>query len=349
MLTDIQIVGEGELQHVLNNYQQEPKPEPQPQPQSELEPEPEPKPEQIIPSNESKAEPEPAENPQPVKEETPPPADEAQQLPAEPPVEPQQPQLSEPSPEESASSDDEIVFEELSQNNPEPEPEPEKEIPEQKIDEPKKEENVVQEEPVPKPEKKEPVPEVKKKPKKRKEKILQEVIKHAEKKKAKEKNRKKILEIAEKAEKNGKKKKDRDNAFDKMLNNSINDLKKSSGKGSKGTGGGSFGAGASLADTDYEIISSQIYPHWAVPSGVRDAENIIIEVEVQLRDNGEVIPSCVKILDERRYASDYVFRAAADSARRAVLEASPLKIPRDKINLFKNFVLRFILKEALGG
>jgi hypothetical protein len=345
MLTDIQIVGEGELQHVLNNYQSEPTPTPEPEPMPQLEP--------IAPSDEPKKEPvpEPADDPPPVKEEVPP-VEESQQLPpAEPlPPEPQQ-QLPEPLPPEPTEpvSEDEIVFEELSQSNPDQR----KEITEQKSDEPKKEENIVREEPVPKPEQKEPVkepvPEVKKKPKKRKRKILNEVIKHAEKKKAKEKNRKKILEIAEKAEKAVKKKKEKDNAFDKMLSNSINDLKNSSGKGTKGTGGGNFGTGASPTDADYEIISSQIYPHWAVPSGVRDAENIIIEVEVQLRDNGEVIPSCVKILDERKYASDYVFRAAADSARRAVLEASPLKIPRDKINLFKNFVLRFNLKEALGG
>jgi hypothetical protein len=70
---------------------------------------------------------------------------------------------------------------------------------------------------------------------------------------------------------------------------------------------------------------------------------------VQLRDSGEIIQSGVKILDERRYVSDYVFRAAADSARRAILETGTLKIPRDKISLFKKFVLRFNLKEALGG
>ena len=68
-----------------------------------------------------------------------------------------------------------------------------------------------------------------------------------------------------------------------------------------------------------------------------------------MRDNGEVVPSSVKILDEKRYATDYIFRAAADSARRAVLEASPLNVPKDKIEMFRDFTLRFNVKEALGG
>ncbi|MDR2158020.1 MAG: hypothetical protein LBO02_01745, partial [Holosporaceae bacterium] len=190
---------------------------------------------------------------------------------------------------------------------------------------------------------KNPIPEVKKKPRKRDRKIIMETIKSAEKKKIREKNRKKMLEIAEKAIS----KRNKNKAFDQMLNGSINDLKRTAGKGTKGSGAGSFGLGNSLTDADAEAVSSQIYPHWGVPSGVRDAENIIIEMRIELRENGEVISSSVKILDEKRYATDYIFRAAADSARRAVLEASPLKISKNKIELFRNFVLRFNVKEAL--
>ena len=103
-----------------------------------------------------------------------------------------------------------------------------------------------------------------------------------------------------------------------------------------------------MTEGDAETISSQIYPHWAVPSGIKDAENFVIEIKVNLKDNGEVIPSSVEILDQQRYKSDHIFRAAADSARRAILEASPLSIPRDKIDMFREFIFRFNVKEALG-
>lgn len=176
---------------------------------------------------------------------------------------------------------------------------------------------------------------------KKKKKSLRSIVKNAE----KAQRKKKLIESVQKATK---KKKEED--FRKMMSKSISDLPKSSnktpGKGKNGRGAGSFGDGDGLSENDYALISSQIYPHWVVPSGVKDAENIIIEIRVKLRDNGEVFNT--KIIDKRRYDSDYIFRAAADSARRAVLEASPLNIPKRKIDLFREFIFRFNLKEALG-
>lgn len=213
---------------------------------------------------------------------------------------------------------------------------------------PEKQEEEKSEEAILKKEEEKPKVEQKKK-KKRDRKAFMDAIKNAEKTKDKKKRRRKLQEIAQ--QQSERKKSDSD--FDRMLTKNSEDLKRnagqSSGKGKKGSGSGSFGSGNGLSDSGYEMISSQIYPHWAVPSGVRDAENIIIEIHVELRDNGEVIPSSIKIIDEKRYATDYIFRAAADSARRAILEASPLDIPKEKIELFKEFTLRFNLKEALGG
>jgi hypothetical protein len=181
------------------------------------------------------------------------------------------------------------------------------------------------------------------------------------------KNKKALMNIINEIDKNDKKKKLQEevitrakeeirrkkrNEFNEILNKSVNDVSKNAdiGENSQKAGvinsdGGAYG----LNSKDYEMISSQIYPHWAVPSGVKDVENIIVEIHLEIRDNGTVIPDSIKILDVSRYSSDYSFRAAADSARRAILEASPLKIPRDKIELFRKFTLRFNLKEALGG
>ena len=55
------------------------------------------------------------------------------------------------------------------------------------------------------------------------------------------------------------------------------------------------------------------------------------------------------ILDMDRYNSDYVFRSAADSAKRAILEASPFKIPSEKMYLFRDFEFSFNTDKALGG
>jgi hypothetical protein len=56
-----------------------------------------------------------------------------------------------------------------------------------------------------------------------------------------------------------------------------------------------------------------------------------------------------KIVDLSRYAADNFFRAAADSAVRAVKNprCSPLKFPPQKYDQWKNFTLNFNPKDLL--
>lgn len=186
--------------------------------------------------------------------------------------------------------------------------------------------------------------------------LEQKKVNEAPKTKKKLKRKRLLKSIVKRVDKQKKSKeaakKKSDDNFKKMMRDSIAKLpsskqsSKKGGKGAKGSGAGAFGTGVGLSENDYEIIRSQIYPYWIVPAGVKDAENIIIEIRVKLRDNGEV--SDIKVVDERRYNNDYVFRAAADSAKQAVLEASPLSIPKGKIDLFREFVFSFNLKETLG-
>ena len=320
LLMDIEIAGEGELREALGETPELP---PAPPPQEEL-PKPEPQPE--------------PEAEKPIPQETPPePAQEEEPKDIEPLEEPQ-PELVEEStpsaPETPEAQEPEPVAEKTDNAQADAE---EEAVPQLKKEEPKPE---VKEEP-----KEKPKPKPKKK--KRNRKALLDVIKRAEKQDKKKKSRKKLNDIIDKSsEKHTIKKKD---AFDDMISGSLAEMKRGSGKGKKGNGFGSFGNGRGVTDGDTAMIGAQIYPHWNVSGGVKDAENIVIDIRVQLRDNGEVIPSGVKIVDEKRYAEDYIFRAAADSAKHAILEASPLKIPRDKIEMFRDFIFRFNLKEALGG
>ena len=231
----------------------------------------------------------------------------------------------------------EMASQEPQEKTEEPVPDSEEKIEEKTTEEPVPKENI-------KEEKKEKTAKKSKKSKKRNKKALIDVIKKAEKAKKKKDHRKKLRDLADRE---ATRKNDAD--FEKMLDeNSSGGKPNGSGRGKNGTGAGAFGTGNGITESDYEVVSSQIYPHWVVPSGVRDAENIIIEIRIELGDNGEVIPSSIKIVDEKKYATDHVFRAAADSARRAILQASPLSIPREKMDLFREITLRFNLKEALG-
>jgi hypothetical protein len=261
------------------------------------------------------------------------------------------PQQEAPSPEEVPAIEEispEDTKNDEKENHPEeekPEPIQEEEKPEPVPAEEEKTEVAPEEEekkpePVPKKEKKpKPTPEKEKKPEMAP--IKAEKVKSAEKRK--KKKRKTIQAIVEKSIRD-----QSDKEFEKMLSGSMTDLKKVPKKGKSGRGHGTFGSGEGVSESDNELIMSQIYPHWAIASGVKNAESIIIEINIELRDSGEVILSSIEILDQERYKNDSTFRAAADSARRAILQASPLNIPKNKIDLLREITLRFNMKKALG-
>jgi len=56
-----------------------------------------------------------------------------------------------------------------------------------------------------------------------------------------------------------------------------------------------------------------------------------------------------RIVDQGRMSTDSFFRAAAESAMRAVLNprCNPLKLPREKYDVWKSFILNFNPKEML--
>ena len=49
----------------------------------------------------------------------------------------------------------------------------------------------------------------------------------------------------------------------------------------------------------------------------------------------------------KRYNTDKMYRIAVDSAKRALLQASPLKFPKEKIRNLKNFLIVFDPRDAI--
>jgi outer membrane biosynthesis protein TonB len=76
------------------------------------------------------------------------------------------------------------------------------------------------------------------------------------------------------------------------------------------------GLGTGLTISQMDALKSDIQRCWNVPAGARDAENLRIELRVHFNPDGTV--RRVEVLDTIRYNTDSFYRAAADSARRAV-------------------------------
>jgi outer membrane biosynthesis protein TonB len=96
-------------------------------------------------------------------------------------------------------------------------------------------------------------------------------------------------------------------------------------------------------------IRRQIEPCWSPPIGAREADELTVKIVVYVEPTGRVRRA--EIVDAGRMALDQTFQAAADSARRAVLNdrCNPLKdLPADRYELWRELELTFNPKDALG-
>lgn len=103
--------------------------------------------------------------------------------------------------------------------------------------------------------------------------------------------------------------------------------------------------GDNLSISELDALKRQLSQCWSPPSGMENAETMIVDLHVSLNPDGSVVE--VKISDMSRYNVDLQFKPAADAARRAVLNpnCNPLKIPPDKYPQLKSFVLKFDPRE----
>ena len=93
-----------------------------------------------------------------------------------------------------------------------------------------------------------------------------------------------------------------------------------------------------LSQTEYDKIKNYIGKCWHTSIGASEVK-LIIPLKISANMDGSV--NSVVIQDKIRYAKDTFYRATADSARRAVLDCSPLPLPKNKAALFKKFFFDF--------
>ena len=104
-----------------------------------------------------------------------------------------------------------------------------------------------------------------------------------------------------------------------------------------------------LTISELDAIRRQIEACWSIPAGARDAENLIVDIAVVMNPDGTV--QRAEIVDRSRLTGDPFYRAAAESALRAVLHprCSPLRLPPQKYQQWRRFTLSFNPKELIGS
>lgn len=106
-----------------------------------------------------------------------------------------------------------------------------------------------------------------------------------------------------------------------------------------------YNAELPLSMSEKDAIRSQFIKCWSVPAGAKDTANLVVTLRVQVAADGSVTDAKLA-KNEGRYSSDSYFRAAADSAIRAVHKCSPLQhLPADKYSNWKDMELTFDPRE----
>ncbi len=101
--------------------------------------------------------------------------------------------------------------------------------------------------------------------------------------------------------------------------------------------------------SELDAIRSQIEQCWNIPAGARNAQDLVVDISVVMNPDGTVRQAT--IVQRSRMSRDSFYRAAAESALRAVLnpDCSPLRLPPQKYNQWKTFTLSFNPREAFGS
>jgi outer membrane biosynthesis protein TonB len=116
------------------------------------------------------------------------------------------------------------------------------------------------------------------------------------------------------------------------------------GKGSSAEAGGTGQPGtAKVAQINPSLlaasISRQITPCWNIPVAAQGIGGLRAELNIVMGPDGSV--QSVVPTDAARMSRDPVFRAFAESAVRAVRACSPLKLPPESYQLWRNIIFNF--------
>jgi outer membrane biosynthesis protein TonB len=109
-----------------------------------------------------------------------------------------------------------------------------------------------------------------------------------------------------------------------------------------------FDEGLPVTMSEIESVRRQIERCWNLPAGAKDAENLTVSIRVEMNIDGT--PRTAVVTDQGRMRVDPFYRAAAESAVRAVLNprCHPFTLPREKFARWKTMTLVFNPKEMFG-
>jgi len=98
-----------------------------------------------------------------------------------------------------------------------------------------------------------------------------------------------------------------------------------------------------LSISEIDLLIQQLSSCWIAPAGAVIPDSTIIKISASVSRNMEVISNSIRILDTNLSKSNPFYGPITDSAKRTLLnpECTPLKLPKEKYDMWKNLTIRF--------
>jgi hypothetical protein len=100
-----------------------------------------------------------------------------------------------------------------------------------------------------------------------------------------------------------------------------------------------------LSMSEIDALRRQIARCWNPPISVRDAQDLIVRVAIELNPDGS-LSATPRVLGGTSHPS---FNVAAEEATRAVSRCEPYRLPAEKYDLWQEIHINFDPREMLGG
>ena len=100
---------------------------------------------------------------------------------------------------------------------------------------------------------------------------------------------------------------------------------------------------ASLSISEIDLLRQQLSSCWNAPAGAVIEPGMIVSISAKVLQNMKVASNSVRIVDTNIAKTNPFYGPITDSAMRTLLnpECTPLKLPKDKYNLWKNLTITF--------
>ena len=108
---------------------------------------------------------------------------------------------------------------------------------------------------------------------------------------------------------------------------------------------------AQLSISEIDLLIKQLSSCWTAPAGAKIENWMIVKISASIRQDRMVIKDTVRIVDTNISKSNPFYGPITESAMRTLLnpECSPLMLPKDKYNIWKDFKINFDLRLMRGN